>query len=137
MISEFYIATLVQSWVCDVGDALSVGFQGECTMHEWLWRSWLREVGDGCLDTNGVVFALTELRVLVLLGDLLLRVGLLLLDLRARILRLLGSNLASTNSFMILSTSSDSFFLSSVSIFSADFASVSSSAMSYTYDISG
>ncbi len=106
-------------------------------MHEWLWRSWLREVGDGCLDTNGVVFALTELRVLVLLGDLLLRVGLLLLDLRARILRLLGSNLASTNSFMILSTSSDSFFLSSVSIFSADFASVSSSAMSYTYDISG
>ena len=27
--------------------ALSVGFQGECKMHEWLWRSWLREVGDG------------------------------------------------------------------------------------------
>ena len=27
------------------GGALSVGFQGECTMHAWLWRSWLREVG--------------------------------------------------------------------------------------------
>ena len=44
---SYLYTTLVQSWGCDVGDALSVGFQGECTMHEWLWRSWLREVGDG------------------------------------------------------------------------------------------
>ena len=44
MISEFYIATLVQSW--DVMWGVLSG-KGECTMHEWLWRSWLREVGDG------------------------------------------------------------------------------------------
>ncbi len=41
MISEFYIATLVQSWGCDVGGALSVGFQGVL----------LREVGDGAYAT--------------------------------------------------------------------------------------
>ena len=32
---------------------LSVGFQGECTMHEWLWRSWLREIGG---DAYALVF---------------------------------------------------------------------------------